>query len=273
MRLLHMISPHFNVLAVLAKKGETLVTNNGELNIVTNQLKYVKKKCLLARIKAIHYKLEKYSKDVVIYARDSTEEQDIITQLRDCFDFCKRKQFRITTIYADCGVSGKRLNKPAQRQLRQDVLAGKFSTLVVWELSRITRLGPKNMLDFFYVMDEADVSILSVNEPMINTESTLVRDIVISLLGALSKEESERLSRRVKAGLKKVKAEGKKLGAQTKSIDIDELMNLYTTNPEWGWRKIVEKYNSKRRGKNRISWATARNRILEKIGGGKRENE
>ena len=234
-------------------------------DIVTHHISSGKKRELIKRIGLFEYKLDSYKKDVVLYARESTKEQDIITQLRDCFDFCKRKEFKITKIYVDYGVTGKRLNKPAQRQLRTDALANKFDTLVVWELSRITRLGAKNMLDFFYAMDEADASILSVNEPMINTESTLVRDIVISLLGALAKEESERLSRRVKAGLKKVKAEGKKLGAQTKPIDIDELMNLYTTNPKWGWRKIVGKYNIKRRGKNRISWATARNRILEKI--------
>ena len=132
-------------------------------------------------------------------------------------------------------------------------------------LENFKRLGAKSLLDFFYIMDEANVSVLSVNEPIINTENTLVRDIVLAVLGAVSKDESERISRRVKSGMRKARAEGKRIGARAKNIDLDELMEIYNDYSEWGWRRIAEEYNRNRRGRNRISWATARGRILDRM--------
>jgi DNA invertase Pin-like site-specific DNA recombinase len=52
----------------------------------------------------------------------------------------------------------------------------------------------------------------SYAEAHLSTDNELVRDLLLALLSTLAKQESRRLSERVKAGMLRAKAEGKHIG-------------------------------------------------------------
>jgi DNA invertase Pin-like site-specific DNA recombinase len=56
------------------------------------------------------------------------------------------------------------------------------------------------------------VGFHSYTEPHLATDNELVRDILLALLASLAKQEAKRISERVKAGMARAKAQGKRVG-------------------------------------------------------------
>ena len=71
------------------------------------------------------------------------------------------------------------------------------------------------------------MSFHSCKEEYLNTNNELVRDILISVLASLAKQERRRISERTKAGLETARKKGKRLGPPSKEYlkyDIAELV-------------------------------------------------
>jgi site-specific DNA recombinase len=78
----------------------------------------------------------------VIYARYSTDKQrdtSIDDQVRNCRAFAKREGWEVTEIYSDGGISGSTNQRSGYQQLLADADAGRFTVLIVDDLSRLSR--------------------------------------------------------------------------------------------------------------------------------------
>lgn len=97
-----------------------------------------------------------YTKLVGLYARCSTEKQDLIAQkqqLLDYMEFYKKKNSHeeyLTKEYFDEGYSGANKKRPQLQLLLQDVKAKRVNVVVVTKLDRLAR----TLTDLKYLVDE-----------------------------------------------------------------------------------------------------------------------
>lgn len=167
---------------------------------------------------------------VAIYARVSTKnKQDVTNQLQELRHWCKKMGYTIYKEYVDKESGTKGRNERVQfAQILQDAAQRKFDLLLFWALDRFTREGLQKTIYYLQQLDDADVKFHSFTEPYINTDNELARDILISVLASLAKQEHRRIGERTKAGLETARRKSKRLGAPTKAYlrkDIEKLAN------------------------------------------------
>jgi DNA invertase Pin-like site-specific DNA recombinase len=152
--------------------------------------------------------------------RVSTDHQTEANQTPDVQRFAEHHGYEITETYTvsesawNGGQAGGEYKATLQRAL-DDAWAGKFSVLVVWALDRITREGAEGALRIIRQFRERGCTIVSIKESWLNG-SPEIQDVLVAFAGWQAKIESDRRSERIKAGLARRKAEGKKLGGRVK---------------------------------------------------------
>jgi len=137
------------------------------------------------------------SRSVAIYARVSTGDQDSENQLRELRAFVGKQGWTLNEEFIDVA-SGGRADRP------------RFLVLV-WSLDRLSREGTSATLGYLERLEGWGVGFRSYSEQYLDTTG-IFRDVVISLLATLAKQEKIRIGERTKAGLARAVAAGKKLG-------------------------------------------------------------
>lgn len=170
---------------------------------------------------------------VSIYTRVSTTKQDYQNQLIQLKEYCKKKDWEIYKIYSEI-ISGKESQRPVFKQMMKEASQREFDAILVWALDRFTREGTAKVWYYISLLDSYDVKFISYKEPFFNTDNELVKDILFSVMGALAKQESIRLSERTKAGLEQARRKGIKIGkpevpkkAKEKIIEMREQGRSY----------------------------------------------
>lgn len=149
--------------------------------------------------------------EVAIYTRVSTEKQDYENQVVQLKEFCKKSDYTIYKIYAET-ISGKESNRPEFKKMLEEASQRKFEGIVVWALDRFTREGTMQVWNYLQKLDMYKVKFISYTEPYFNTEEGIARDILISVMGTLAKQERIKISERTRAGLNVARMKGIKLG-------------------------------------------------------------
>lgn len=139
-----------------------------------------------------------------IYARVSTEEQakgdSIGHQVGFFRDYAERHGYKIKGIYIDEGVSGTRTEgRDGLARLVRDARAGMFDVVLVKSISRLAR-NLKIAVDTAYEFIDNDIRLISI-EDNIDTAKNDCR-IMLGIHATLAEQESERISQRVKFGLR-----------------------------------------------------------------------
>ena len=83
--------------------------------------------------------------------------------------------------------------------------------MLVWALDRLSREGALAILSLIEKLSACGVKVLSYQESWTEAPGEL-GDLLFALTGWVARMESQRRSERTKAGLARVKAQGKKLG-------------------------------------------------------------
>ena len=152
---------------------------------------------------------------VAIYARVSTDDkgQDPENQLRELRAWCENAGHAIVAEYVEHESGGK---SPDYRKrlaaVFEDAGRRKFDLLLFWALDRFSREGLAATVMHLQRLDAAGVAFHSYTEPHLNAEDELVRAISLAMLATFAKLERKRISARTKAGLERVRAQGKRLG-------------------------------------------------------------
>jgi DNA invertase Pin-like site-specific DNA recombinase len=87
----------------------------------------------------------------------------------------------------------------------------KFDVLLFWALDRLTREGTLATLQYLERLTSYQVCYKSFTEPYLDSCGTF-KDVVISLLATMAKQERLRMGERVLAGLHRARRQGKRLG-------------------------------------------------------------
>jgi len=169
---------------------------------------------------------------VAVYLRVSTEKQDLETQKLAIEKWLKSRGLKwrdLDYVFEEIE-TGKEDARPQFRRLWSLVKEGKIGTVIVFELSRLSR-RMRTLVDFLYDCAEGNVQVVSVRESFFNEwmRDPKARTIIVGLLGILYELEQQFISERIKVGLERARREGKKIGGQFKlsKKEQQELVKMY----------------------------------------------
>lgn len=158
------------------------------------------------------------SKLVAIYGRVSTNQQTVENQLLDLQKVATRNNWEVVGVYTDEGISGKhgRDKRPQFDQLMKDATRKKFDLIMSWDVSRLGR-SLKHLVEFMEDIQSKNIDLyLHANGLDSSTPSGRA---MFGMLSVFSSFERELISERVKSGLERAKANGKKLGRPSNMND------------------------------------------------------
>jgi len=146
-----------------------------------------------------------------IYARVSTrDKQETLNQLAQLREFCRRQGWLVVAEYIDHETGSVSTRAEFQKMLLH-ASQRKFDVLLFWALDRLTREGTLATLQYLERLTSYHVGYKSFTEPYLDSCGTF-KDVVISLLATMAKQERLRMGERVRAGLQHARKQGKKLG-------------------------------------------------------------
>lgn len=156
-----------------------------------------------------------------IYARVSTNNgQTCENQLLELRRYIEARGWMTFNEYVDEGVSGAKDRRPALDQLIADARRRRFDVVVCWSLDRMGR-SLKHLVVLLDDLQAIGVGFVSVKEGLDWT--TPSGRLQAQLLAMIAEFERARLQERVRAGLARVRAQGKKLGRPERIVDEDRL--------------------------------------------------
>lgn len=170
-------------------------------------------------------------KTVALYARVSTKDrQEAENQLRELREYCAKQAWPIAGEYVD-HESGSKPNREQFKQLFTHAHQKRFDTVVFWALDRFSREGTRETLNYLHQLESVGVAFVSYTEPYVNSLG-IWRDAIIGFLASLAKQEVTRHSERVKAGMARARAQGKRISRSplepSKQADIARLHQIGT---------------------------------------------
>lgn len=160
---------------------------------------------------------------VALYMRVSTDQQTTENQYRRLEDFCNRKGWEIIGKYEDV-MTGRKVKRPGLEKMLQDGYQGDFQKVISVKVDRVAR-SLKDLLMIAEKLHKSDIDLIFTDQDMDLTTST--GKMVMHILGAIAEFESALISERTRAGLKTVKANGKKLGRKkTNGMTVQKVIDL-----------------------------------------------
>jgi DNA invertase Pin-like site-specific DNA recombinase len=184
---------------------------------------------------------------IAIYARVSTDDkgQDPENQLRQLREWCSNAGHGLVHEYVDRESGRKGVNGRKQfAALFEDAHKRKFDCVLFWALDRFTREGMVPTILHLQRLAACGVSFRSYTEPHLATDNELVRDILLAVMASLAKQESKRMSERVRAGMARAKNAGKHVGRPTIAPELENriLAALSAPGRTRGVRKIAARF-------------------------------
>lgn len=157
-----------------------------------------------------------------VYARVSTVDQEPENQLGELRRYCELRTWTAKE-YVDRGVSGAKDRRPALDELLKDAKRRKFDVLVCWRLDRLGR-NLKHLVLFLEELQALGIAFVSLAEGIDAT--TPAGKLQMHILAAIAQFERERISERVRAGLGRARAQGKRLGRPKAIVPLDRLATV-----------------------------------------------
>src|SRR3989440_12125247 len=159
-------------------------------------------------------------KRVAIYARVSTTDQTCDNQLRDLRDYCRARGWTDVREFIDTGISGTKERRPALDKLMAEVKGRHVDVVVVAAFDRFGR-SVRHLVETLELLRHLDVEFISLRE-QIDTGSPLGQ-AVFTIIAAIAQLERSLIVERVKAGLRRARAEGQRLGRPPLKVDERQL--------------------------------------------------
>jgi len=160
---------------------------------------------------------------VAIYARVSTTDQSTDSQLLDVRRYVAERGWNIFMEYVDEGISGTKDSRPALNELMNDAKKRRFDVVLVWRFDRFAR-STKHLILALEEFKNLGIDFVSYQEN-IDTSSPL-GSAIFTIISAVAQLERDIIAERVKAGLRRAKENGKKLGRPKSSVDTEKIRRL-----------------------------------------------
>ena len=166
-----------------------------------------------AKVEISESKLPK--KRAVLYARVSTGDQHPETQLLDLRQMAKQRGYAIVREYVDT-ISGSKAKRPGLDRLLADARRHRFDVVLVAAFDRMAR-STRHFLELLDELNHLGIEFVSFREN-IDTGGPLGRAMVV-IVGAIAELERSLIIERVKAGMRRARLEGRRIGRAPLDVD------------------------------------------------------
>ena len=160
-------------------------------------------------------------KKCALYARVSTPEQHVETQLYDLRQFAAQRGFEVVAEYTDQGISGTKARRPGLDALMADARSRKYCVLLVAAFDRVAR-RTRHFLQVTSELDSLGVEFVSRREN-IDTSGPMGR-LFLTLIASIAELEADLIKERIRAGMRRRKFEGYRLGRQPLDVDREAIV-------------------------------------------------
>ena len=162
-------------------------------------------------------------KKVAVYARVSTLDQSTDSQLLDLRRYVSDRGWQIYQEYVDEGVSGTKERRPALNELMNDAKKRRFDGVLVWRFDRFAR-STKHLILALEEFRNLGIDFVSYQEN-IDTSSPL-GGAIFTIISAVAQLERDIIAERVRAGLRRARANGKQLGRPAVKVNDQDIQRL-----------------------------------------------
>jgi DNA invertase Pin-like site-specific DNA recombinase len=156
-----------------------------------------------------------------IYARVSTPDQHIETQICQLRELALKRGFEIVGEYKDNGFSGTKARRPGLDALMADAHRRRFTVVLVAAFDRVAR-STRHFLQLLDELESFGIAFVSARESF-DTSGPLGR-LFLTLIASISALELDLLRDRIRQGMKMRKLAGFRLGRAPLDIDHDALV-------------------------------------------------
>ena len=162
-------------------------------------------------------------KRVALYSRVSTTDQTCDNQLNDLREYCRARGWTDVREFIDTGISGTKERRPALDKMMSEVKARRIDVVVVAAFDRFGR-SVRHLVEALDLFHHLGVEFISLRE-QVDTGSALGQAI-FTIIAAIAQLERSLIVERVKAGLRRARAEGKRLGRPRLRVDVRHLERI-----------------------------------------------
>jgi DNA invertase Pin-like site-specific DNA recombinase len=185
-------------------------------------------------------------KRCAIYMRVSTLDQHPETQRSDLFQLARQRDYVVVNEYTD-KISGTKAKRPGLDELMRDAHQGKFDVVLVWASDRLAR-STRHFLEVLDTLNHLKVEFVSFRENL-DTGGPLGRAIVV-IIGAIAELERNLIVERVRAGMRRAKLEGRRIGRLP--LDVDRPAVLRDRSKGLSLTEIAKQHRISRASVSRI---------------------
>lgn len=164
-------------------------------------------------------------KRAAFYLRVSTLDQHPENQLHDLRQLAEQRGWQIVREYTDHGISGARARRPALDELMADAHKGAFDVVAVWACDRLAR-SVRHFLETLDQLNHMNVAFFSFREQL-DTTGPLGR-AVVTIISAIAELERNLIIERVRAGMRRAKLEGQRIGRRPCPVDRASVLRCRT---------------------------------------------
>src|SRR5438094_103019 len=141
----------------------------------------------------------------------------------DLRDYCRARGWSDMREFIDTGISGTKERRPALDKMMAEVNARRVDVVVVAAFDRLGR-SVRHLVEALELFRHLNVEFISLRE-QIDTGSALGQ-AVFTIIAAIAQLERSLIVERVKSGLRRARAEGKRLGRPRLPIDLRQLKRV-----------------------------------------------
>jgi len=159
-------------------------------------------------------------KKVALYSRVSTDSQTTENQLLELREVAVRNGWVVVQEFTDQGISGAkgRDQRPSFDALIKAAMRKEFDLIASWSVDRLGR-SLQDLVAFLSDIHAKQVDLYLHQQGM--DTSTPSGKALFQMMGVFAEFERAMIQERVKAGLQRAKAQGKRLGRPTMAPDIE----------------------------------------------------
>jgi DNA invertase Pin-like site-specific DNA recombinase len=150
-------------------------------------------------------------KRAVLYLRVSTVDQTTANQERELRQVAERMGCEIIKVYRDHGISGAkgRDKRPQFDALCKAAARREFDVVMAWSVDRLGR-SLQDLVGFLGELHAVGIDLFLHQQGLDTT--TPAGKAIFGMMGVFAEFERSMIQERVRAGLRRAKAEGKQLG-------------------------------------------------------------
>lgn len=173
-----------------------------------------------------------------IYLRVSTDGQTVDNQRLELEQAAERAGWKIVGVYDDNGVSGakSREDREAFDRLCKDATRRQFDVVMSWSVDRLGR-SLQDLVSFLSELHAVGVD-LYLHQQGIDT-TTPAGKAMFQMMGVFAEFERSMIQERVKAGLRRARAQGKTLGRPKVAENVEKAV-FAARSKGTGKRKIAK---------------------------------